>query len=287
MSFFSFILTERCNWDCSYCEYPLLKTPDDTTKKILKKHMPYIKELIEKFSGIVTGIDVQGGEIGFLDLDTLKYFFKYISIPVIVSTNGKFLERQYHKDRSIRPLIREIYYHIYQTPRKVKIDYKNYDDEIPIRIGIVHNNVKDIVDFIKMNPNIIFDYVEFENQIYNKEIIPSARYKKLANNLNDLPNVSETVIDILNSKINESKNKRDLCRKFSSTITIDLINERILLCHRSNNSYIPLTKENLIKRLTSYPKELFSIDNCCSCVRLYSRWSLHEFEDPIKARKCL
>jgi hypothetical protein len=249
--------------------------------------MPYIQELIEKLDGIVTGIDAQGGEIGLLDLDTLKYFFKYIPIPVIVSTNGKFLERGYHKDKAIRPLIKEIYYHIYQTPKKIKIDYKNYDDEIPIRIGIVHNNIKGIVDFIKMNPNVIFDYVEFENQIYNQEIIPSIQYKKLTNRLNGLPNVSENVINILNSKINEIKNKQDLCRKFSSTITIDLINERILLCHRSNNSYIPLTKENLIKRLTRHPKELFSIDNCCSCVRLYSRWSLHEFEDPIKARKCL
>lgn len=287
MSFFSFILTEKCNWKCSYCEYPLMQKPNTTTKKILDKHMPYIMDMIINLGKNVTGIDVQGGEVGLIDLNILRVFFKYIPFPVIISTNGKFLERGYNNDKVIRPLIKEIYYHVYPDPKKVKIEYKKYDDKIPIKNGIVHNNIEDMIDFIRINENIFFDYIEFENPIYSKTKISVNQYHVLIDKVKNFPNISSKALNILKRKIEKNTPKREFCRKFSSTVTIDLVNERILLCHRSNSSYIHLSKTNLKKRLTSYPKDIFSIDNCKSCVRLYSRWSSHEFEDPIKARKYL
>ena len=271
MSSFCFIVTEKCNWNCPYCEFPTIKNPRETSIEILSKHLPYIKDTLRKLGHLVVFTDVAGGEVGLLPLETLRYFFQTLDYPMVVSTNGKFMENNYHTDPIIRPYIKGLWYHVCPEPGKFKISHNYEDDKILINKGIVHNNINEIIAFINMNENIEFGYVELEFD-FDKDMEPDYKmYYELYNKIKDLPNVTENAKHIIYGRLNEKKMLRDNCRNFNTTVVLDLVNERILLCHRSQLNYIPLTQENLSKRLVTFPKDLFKGQTeCDSCTRLFA-----------------
>lgn len=257
---FSFILTERCNWSCEYCDFPSLENPKDTTFQIIKKHMPYISKFVE-----TSFIDAVGGEIGLVDSAILMEFFKYLpDKSVVVSTNGEFLNRNLHYIPSIRDKIKEVWWHLCEEPKKEKLEVDYYDKDIKIVKGIVGVDLKNIIDFIEANPQIKFDYVEYETYSHsNKELYEALKEKE---------NVSKRAMAIIENRIDEdSKKLRKMCSDFNSTVSIDLVNERILYCHKSMQNYITLSKKHLYKRLENFPKDIFSGENSCyKCVRLYA-----------------
>jgi hypothetical protein len=255
----SFILTERCNWKCEYCEYPLIDEPKDTTIEIMSRHLPYIKRLWND----VVWADVCGGEIGLLSSDILRYFFKTLDQPIVVSTNGMFLDKGYHLDPEIKPYIKEIFLHLDMKNKR------NYVDDV--KKGIVHNDLDEMIDFIKNNPEDIFDYVEFEFDINKPRKMDMNIYKKLYTAIQDIDNVSEYAKDIIKRRLNEPNNLRLLCSWFNKTAEIDLVNERIPLCHRSRINHIKLNERNLKKRINTIPRLIYgSKNNCQSCTRLYA-----------------
>jgi organic radical activating enzyme len=271
MSSFCFIATEKCNWDCEYCDFPNINNPQETNMEILKKHIPYIKEIMDDLGDLVVFSDISGGEIGLLPIEYLQYIFKTIDKKIVISTNGLFMEKKYHLDPILRPYINGIWLHVCQKPGKFKIDYDEYnDDELFINKGIVHDNIDDMVDFIKMNPQIEFNYVEFEFPISTIREINKEMYIELKNRLKKLPNVTKDALNLLEARINEPPDLKQRCMDYHQSIAIDLTRERILLCHRAMDSSIPLTKENLLKRLIIPPKDMFKSDKCKSCTRLYA-----------------
>jgi len=95
-------------------------------------------------------------------------------------------------------------------------------------------------------------------------------YKELYTAIQEIDNVSNYAKDIIRGRINERPDHRSNCRNFNHSILIDLVNANICLCQRQLDISIPLTEENLIYRLKTFPKDVFDKDHCDSCTRLYA-----------------
>lgn len=285
MAGFSFLLTERCNWDCEYCYFPSVKNPTDTTIDILRKHLPYINRIINRVKPNVY-IDIQGGEVGLLPAEVLAFLLKSINIPVVISTNGVFLEKEYHTRPDIRPYIKQINYHLIQTPNDVAIpDY--IDDGIQITRGIVHSSIEEMVMFINNNEHITFDFVELEYDIHKERTTDIDEYRRFWTTIQDIPNITNDAKIRIKSRINEQPECKDKCRRFHQCVSFDMVNETICMCQRVPQHCMPLTEDNLIKRLTNYPKDLFGMNaaGCKSCTRLYFDKSPRTIADTLLLRR--
>jgi hypothetical protein len=250
----------------------------------MSRHLPYIRDIIHELGDLAVHIDIAGGEIGLLDSETLRYFFKTIDRPIVVSTNGMFMEKGYQHDPEIKPYIKEIQWHVHPSP-KGGIVVKDWIDD-NINKGIVYDNADDMVEFIKTNSNITFNYVEFEFPMDEPLKKDNKMYEDLFNKIKDLQNVTQNAKNIVANRITENPNLRNLCEKFNQTVVTDLVNERIMFCHRSQNVTIPLTKRNFLRRITMFPKYLFDGNTKCdSCTRLYAgKMSGNEIETYFKVK---
>lgn len=267
----SFILTEECDWGCNYCYFSHLENQKKPKMEIYQKHLPYIKKImdIRLAHNLPLKADIQGGEVGNMPLELLQYFFQTVQYPIDVSTNGEFFKRGYHLDDKIRPYIAAILWHVTNDFKTIiETDYK--DDKIHISRGIVHNNEDEIVDFIKLNKHITFDYIEFEFDIKEKREMNVLSYHSLLKRISSLKNITEYAKQVLEKRLSEKIGHRDNCIKFHDSIVIDLVNENICQCQRHLDDCIPLNKDNLIKRLRGFPKNFFKGLGCKSCTRLYA-----------------
>lgn len=264
MTDFSFILTKRCDWNCKYCDSKSQKEPEI---EVFQKHLPYIKQIFDKLNGMKFNVDIQGGEVGTIPLDILRYFFKTMDRSVIVSTNGEFLRRKYHLDKDIRPFIELIMWHVSDDMSAAVNDYKN---DMPISKGIVHDNVDEMVEFIKRNDHINFDYLEFEFDIHKERKMDVLMYHDLLNKIKDIPNVTDNARQILYSRLSEDDNLRDKCKNYNGSICIDMVDEKICICQRQLDDCIDLNRHNLIQRLLGFPKDFFEGRKCNTCTRLYA-----------------
>ena len=270
MSSFSFIITEKCNWTCDYCYFPTIVQKEPRIDSF-QKHFPYIKKVLDKLSDnhLLVHIDIQGGEVGTVPLEILQYIFQTIKRPIAVSTNGEFLKNEYHHDKLIRQYLGPILWHVTDDFKSnLTVDYN--DDEIHISKGIVHNNVDEIVNFVRENDHIIFDYIEFEFDITEERYVDLWMYCDLIDKLQGFENITQNAWNVLTRRFSESLDHRDNCKNLNGTIVIDMVNENICLCQRHPNVSIELNEENLIKRLTSLPRDIWSEDTCKSCTRLYA-----------------
>jgi organic radical activating enzyme len=268
MASFSFVLTEVCDWKCPYCYFTNIKQKEPNLNTI-KKHIFYIKKIIDELGDLVVNIDIQGGEVGTIPLEILEYFFQTIKKPITISTNGMFIEKGYHENEKIKPYINSIFFHYYDFYTDNTI--KNYIlKDIPVLRGIVHNNVDEIVSFIKKNNDVIFDYIEFEFDIEKSNKVNFLMYHDLLNKIIGLDNISNNAMNIIYSRLSEKEDHRDNCKNYNHSILIDMVNEAICLCQRQLDVNIPLTEKNLIHRLKTFPKHIFEKSNCESCTRLYA-----------------
>lgn len=261
---FDLVPTEICNWNCNYCAFPLIDFPDRTNPYIIDRHYFYIKEIINKLKlgGVEVEVYLQGGEVGELPKKILRYLLNKFDMKITISTNGLFMKKDYHNDPEIRRYIKQIFWHV--SPdcylREIK-DFK--DDEIQIVRGIVNSDLVALSNFISYNQNnLIIEYSEIENPIDQKSI------------------VEESIIIS--------------CRHYHNEITIDLVNENLCLCIRNfKNITIPLNKANLIRLLTSFPKNVFNLPSikdsaCYSCCRLcVNRTEKDRVSNKLKIRKVL
>lgn len=263
MPSFSFILTEKCNWNCPYCYFTGLEYPKEPNLDRYKEHLPYIKKIIDKLGDLVVNIDIQGGEVGLIPVEILEYFFQTIKKPIVVSTNGMFMENGYHENPKIKPYIANIMYHVtehFDRPPQFNIG----------SMGIVHDDMNTMIKYIKNNPNIMFDYIEFEFDINEPRKMDMDMYYELFEKLDPLDNVTDNAKKIVQQRaLWEHPEHRNNCRRYNHSILIDLVNANICLCQRQLDINIPLTEENLIYRLRTFPKDIFKDDHCESCTRLY------------------
>lgn len=265
MPSFSFILTEVCDWNCPYCYFTGIKQKHPKLE-VFKKHLPYIKKIIDKLGDLVVNIDIQGGEVGLMNPDILEYFFDTIRKPIVVSTNGMFLARRFYSLPKIQPYVAQVMYHVTKDFKGMEI----FNSGLNISRGIVHDNIDVMIEFIKRYPYVIFDYVEFEFDINKPRKMNMDMYNELYEKIQKLDNVTDNAKNIIKQRLNEYPEHRDNCRNYNHSILIDLVNEKICLCQRQLDVNIPLTEENLIYRLRTFPKDVFDNDHCDSCTRLYA-----------------
>lgn len=269
MSSFSFKLTEKCNWNCKYCDDFGKEDPKETNIEILSKHLPYIKRIINKLGNLVVFCDIGGGEVGLLPIEVLQYFFTELDYPMVIGTNGKFMEMKYHLDPVLRPYIKGLWYHVYPEPKNIKLNIDYHDNDIFINRGIVHDNIDEIIEFIEINAHIKLNYIDFEFPIGEKAEKDDLMYSELYNRIKTFKNVTDDAKELLLKRIDEPSDLRERCMNYNQSFVLDMVNEKILFCHRSHN-YINLTEENLIKRLKSFPKDIYGEEKSCdSCTRLY------------------
>ena len=286
MASFSFILTEKCDWSCSYCQFPLLSNKNEIESDKISKHLPYIRETISKIQQFSTpAIEIQGGEIGLIDENVLIMFLEQLNQKVMVSTNGLFLKKGYHLNKKIRPYIKEIQWHVCDKPGPFKS--KDYNDpDIFINKGIVDESINKIVKFIEYNPQITFNYVELECDINEKKTGAVDDYNEFYDRIKGLSNITDSAKERIKNRKDDVL-ERDKCYKFHECVSINMASETICLCQRCLESSIPLTKENLIKRLTDFPKFIFSSGvGCRSCTRLYKdKYNISTVKNTLKIRK--
>ena len=114
---FNFVLTEQCNWRCKYCFFTDIQDQRSANFDIVKMHLEYIKDfMIEGY------MDVQGGDIGLVDIGLLEYFFETMGRKMYVSTNGVFLNKKMHLNEKIKPFIKMIWKIIYVATNKFSIE---------------------------------------------------------------------------------------------------------------------------------------------------------------------
>lgn len=284
----SLILTEKCDWDCHYCMFPFLSCRNETNETILQRHLPYIADIIYKLrmNQITVNLDIQGGEVGLLPPNVLREFFQIMKMPVAVSTNGEFLKQGYHLDEDIQPYISTILWHVTNDFSAVVEDYE--DDKTPISRGIVHDDIFEIMEFIRNNQHIMFDYVEFEFDIKEARQMKVDMYHVLIEMLKQVKNITDNVIHRLEARIFENPKNRDNCRDLNSSVVLDMVNETICLCQRNTMDNIPLTEDKLRLRLKGFPRNFFKGDGCETCTRLHSaKMAGTSIESIMKVRRVL
>ena len=264
------ILTTKCNWDCDYCnctkygEYIV-------TKDSIDRHVHYIKDILD------CEYVLSGGEIGLVPQDILAYLLKKMDRPVVINTNGLFMEKGYHLNPEIRRYIDKIYYHVVAHPEKKKVPF-HFDDNINILYGITGSNINGLVDFIKENEGLNISYIGMDNKFDNSIM----DYMKLYISVKDYPNVKDA-LPLLESYCLK-QNKIHLYRKKCSmtNFAIDLSKEVICKCgFRNKHIDIELSEENLIKVTTEF--NVFpDTDNCDKCSRVCMDVN---FEDAVLTRR--
>lgn len=255
--------TEICKWNCCYCIFPSIKNPKSTTVEIIDKHCTYIKNILNilKETKINIQVCLQGGEVGELSKDMMTYLLDKFDTSVVISTNGLFLEKEYHKDSYIRKYIDQIHWHV-SPDCKLEI-IKDVKDDIKIIRGVVCHNQQQMDNFI----------------LYNKDSL-NIEYSKTDNLLHQQSYISTDIIE--------------KCRNYHNEITIDLVNENLCLCIRNfKDVTIPLNEINLISLLRSFPLNTYNLPNiektsCYSCCRLcVDRINHNMFKERLKTLKVI
>ena len=273
MILFSFILTERCDWNCKYCQFPYIKNPTDTNIDILRQHLPYLIKIMAKLKelNIPYIIEAQGGEPGLIEYDTMKYFLETLGESISISTNGLIMERGW-LNGELTPYINEIMWHVCEAPNDFEVkDYEN--DDVFINRGIVHDNITEIQKFIGRNPHIDFNYVDLECDIQKAQTPFTTQHSSLYSAIEMFDNVTDSAKDRIKEKAKASKTtNRDDCKNLHASVIVNLANETLMLCQRVPQNNIPLNRNNVLKRIRNFPRDIFDGDTsgCKSCIRLYS-----------------
>lgn len=252
------LLTTKCDWNCSYCNV----TEDGirtATRGDVDRHVSYIKEMLCDYELVISG-----GEIGHVDTETLIHFLQSIDRKVVINTNGMFLEKGLHEVSEIRKYIKKILYHVVESPSSDDVVVLFSDVDIEISHGVVGENVDSMVDFIKKNGHVVFDYVAIDTPPNTV----SVDYVDLLGGIESLSNVSRAAIERIESystKYNHIHRYRTLCRRIS--FAIDFATEKICLCAFKNKHIsIDLTRDNLYRVMNGHP--LMGRDNCRFCHRV-------------------
>jgi hypothetical protein len=243
---------------------------------------------------------IQGGEIGFLPEDVLVHLFQRTERMIDVSTNGEFMRRGYHKHYKMRPWIERIMLHIGEPidDYKIELDYSLHDDDIFIDTGIVDVNMDPIKvrKFIQRNPEIRFDFVDYEHPVFGNPCrVNASIYEDLCQAIDDLPNVTQFAKDrllkrFMRHKDTDMKKQQEICRNLHPSLFVDFVHEQIPLCVRNCNMvFLPLTKENLISAIADIAPFDYNRRTCDSCFRICQNGGVHmgQIQNRMKLKKIL
>jgi len=252
------VLTTQCNWKCTHCTFGTFPSYNHVTEQQLHQHLPYIcntVQLIEKCS-----VCLVGGEIGLLDERLLHMVFYYLSnwnIKPIISTNGEYLKRNYHK----RYESSHIFCHMHDGVNECVAN---------VSYGKVFNCAYYIEEFLQKNKHMPIDYLgfDFPLSLDITEMQLKTCYTYLLECAKQYQNITAACIEDIERKIAAIPSldmSRKACATLNQTVSIVLPENKIAQCSGRSNNSIDLTEDNLIKILTPHSNMFGDNEYCKSC----------------------
>jgi len=257
------ILTQKCNWDCDYCDRPNLKERKEPDMNTLKKFFP---RLIEKYND--TPVYISGGEPGLINYDILKYVFNF-NKKLSVCTNGLFITKGYFK---------EFYDKIEQVLLQVRLDKGievDIDDPKLVYLFVLHHeNISKIKDFIEKNgkdKKWIFPFYQPKNmldesrfQLTKNDYIIALNLVQYSINPIEFKRIIKRIQEYDNYERQEQYRKD--CRKYFLFPMFDFSSNKIIFCKQSATfgSFVELNEENFYKLETNTLHFNLEPDSVCS-----------------------
>lgn len=253
----SFFLTEFCNQKCEYCDIPTIKEPKGIDIKNFKKYMKIINQYTFQW------IFLSGGEVGTIDVKDLDIVFSEIKDPIILFTNGLFIQKKY-LDR-YRNKIDIVHYHINTVNQEIPFTLKNQDSLVYIITAKNYDQVPKIYEAYKQYP-LYFKIYTHKRVDRNDLVVTNEIFQELET-YNIYIEELESWKKFKNLFLN---NQGPLWNKLQCHVAerqIDFVRNRTLDCCISHvwNSSKELTEENLIKVIETTKAEWSP--PCDSCIK--------------------
>ena len=263
--YMEFQVIDRCNWDCSYCNYAsrYQLTREIEFDNLTLQNITMVSNLINTISQhFRIHMLAQGGEIGLLPQHKLEQFFNTLNQRnITISTNGEFIKHNYHN--IFAHYIGQVHYHI--TPDVNEVNDVLTGNVIPGAV-ITAYTPKVIEQLIALYP---LQYLDFELPL--TEELTEQQYNAIIACRKYIIEHHPTLYDNCPNNIlpyQELVKYQEGCAKSGRIVTIDFTNNCLCLCSVKNRHItLPLTKENLVKLLTNFAVYDTVNSNCAKCVR--------------------
>jgi organic radical activating enzyme len=262
---FSIFITEKCNLKCKYCDIPLQKDHLDCNKELLLKYLP----ILDTYD--FDCYTLTGGEPGLSEY--VDDFFKIITKPVKVNTNGIFFKRGFYEKYYDK--IQEVGYHLLKNPGEPVPDSTLLrDKKIILYIPFDNYNWFLIPKMIEDNPDIIFNFIPYIRKIKDDShdrTVTLDNIKKLYKSICGFKNTQSRSLSILMNKLDQSvlEPHRKFCMNSNTRYLFDFTRGRIHRCAKSRvyNKSVQMNDENIqkIKTFTLFEKDDILDEACEDC----------------------
>lgn len=291
-AFIPITLTEKCQWNCHYCDFPTIQNPKTVTLDKVKEWIPKILDTCDP-----SGLSLVGGELGLINeeiMDSIltdcslyqirknKASDKCDTLRIIILTNGLYFETHKESMQKVYPYLDILYvWHVTTEIGAIPIQKMEDDSNIVYTFVIHKGNVDKVETFLQVNPDMFFVPLIYlpkkDTAVANSEYdLTEEQLVNLRGILSKYPkNIGGFIHEPINNLLNYTKDDLSAIRKLCSHVQpqkdIDLVNDRIKHCcvnYTLCTTSIPLTEENLIKFVVN--NEYFGEDVLCSfCQNFY------------------
>jgi len=269
-----FSLTQKCSWDCWYCDFPKIKNPNHAPIEYVLEVFDMIKEITGRDQNIEYSLE--GGEIGLFKPDYLDQVFNHdMGDTYNIATNGLFMQNNYHV--RYHDKVHYLLYHIFPD-LKLNLNIKTYETDILTyyTFVITKGNLPILAEVLKkcetlnsyVLPHILqprtpgLDLLTKEDFLVMYDILKASPIIK--------PDFTERVQRIISRLDDEKwfKQHRPICANVYTQPIFDLPNKRINRCCISiSGDSVPITYEN-IEKLYKNEKMFDSLTDqvCDGCI---------------------
>ena len=281
-----FSLTEKCSWNCWYCDFPKIKDP---------KHAP-IEYVLEVFDMIkeITGRDqkieysIEGGEIGLLDEEYLtKIFNSGLGDTYNVATNGLFMEKGYH--RTFSKNIHYILHHV-QPELFLPFRVKTYDlvsDILTYYTFVINKRNLPILEEVLKQceglPSFVLPHI-IQPRTPGLDLLTLDDFKYMYEIINESPIIKpdfKTRVARIIERHDDTEwldVHRGVCANVYTQPIFDLPNKRINRCCISiSGDSVPITYENIEKLYTN--KKMYGTIKDSVCDGCIANFLWHDFRN--------
>ncbi len=252
--YFSF--TEKCSWNCWYCDFPKKRNPQNAPVEYVLEVFDMIKEITGRDQSIEYSFE--GGELGLYDERYLdEIMFSDLGDTYNIATNGLFMEKGYH--RRYAEKIHYILHHI-QPELFLPFKYTMYDLDPSIltyyTFVINKRNLPILKEVLKqcegLNSYVLPHILQPRTE--GLDLLTLDDFKVMYDILKESPIIkpdfTERVSRIIERFEDEKwlSNHRNMCANVYTQPIFDLPNKRINRCCISiSGDSVPITYENIEK----------------------------------------
>jgi len=264
------ILSEKCNFNCWYCDIGNLKKPKTADLNVIR---PIITKLDQSDS--FEAFTLTGGEPGILPPEYIDAFFESIKChPARVNTNGAFVRNGWwdkYKDQIDQMGIHHSI-DVTDIPEELHFDMDEYQHiayYVPTHIG----NVDDALDLAVKYPHLRFSFIPYVCKVAGtgQHRMTVDQYRHALDRMMEMENVVNCC-KVLFKRLGEKDEKSLALHQKGCALghvqpLLNLCKMQIQQCvsmYSSNTNTVELTDENLDKLLQF---NLFNVYNpdCSVC----------------------